>query len=141
MFILLCFKNRTQFWKSRGVTKILFSCIIFFVHYLFFWENIFYSHRKLYPFIVCFVYREDPRSGALLDPMNRSTWEMTSGWSSSTNILGLVVFSVATGVAIALSGQLRSNKCNILKRWHYLFFFLFICSILIPNNSIPLIND
>ena len=30
---------------------------------------------------------------------------MKGTWSNSTNILGLVIFSVATGIAIALSGE------------------------------------
>jgi len=48
---------------------------------------------------------EDPSSGAMLDPHNKETWKMTSSWSSSTNILGLVIFSVITGIAISLSGE------------------------------------
>eukprot|EP00088_Acartia_fossae_P071890 TRINITY_DN9972_c0_g2_i2.p1 TRINITY_DN9972_c0_g2~~TRINITY_DN9972_c0_g2_i2.p1 ORF type:complete len:528 (+),score=122.29 TRINITY_DN9972_c0_g2_i2:78-1661(+) len=49
--------------------------------------------------------REDPKTGAMLDPSDLQTWQMTSSWSSSTNILGLVVFSIATGIAISLSGE------------------------------------
>lgn len=48
---------------------------------------------------------EDPSSGAMLDPLVRETWRMEGEWSSSTNILGLVIFSVVTGVAISLSGE------------------------------------
>jgi len=51
------------------------------------------------------ISREDPRSGSMLDPTDPTTWELSSSWSSSTNILGLVVFSLATGIAIALSGE------------------------------------
>merc|ERR1711962_190191 len=48
---------------------------------------------------------EDPSSGAMLDPANKHTWKMTSSWNSSTNILGLVMFSVVTGISISLSGE------------------------------------
>ena len=48
---------------------------------------------------------EDPSTGALIVPGDVNTWRMDSTWSHSTNILGLVVFSVATGIAIALSGE------------------------------------
>ncbi len=36
---------------------------------------------------------------------DKSTWMFKSEWSSSTNILGLVVFSIVTGVAIASAGE------------------------------------
>jgi len=49
--------------------------------------------------------REDPKTGAMLDPADPLTWEMSSSWSNSTNILGLVVFSIATGIAISISGE------------------------------------
>jgi len=39
------------------------------------------------------------------DPRDPLTWAMESSWTSSTNILGLVVFSIVTGIAIALSGE------------------------------------
>ena len=48
---------------------------------------------------------EDPSTGALIVPADINTWRMGSTWSHSTNILGLVIFSVATGIAIALSGD------------------------------------
>eukprot|EP00092_Neocalanus_flemingeri_P054435 GFUD01064099.1.p1 GENE.GFUD01064099.1~~GFUD01064099.1.p1 ORF type:complete len:528 (+),score=150.58 GFUD01064099.1:138-1721(+) len=48
---------------------------------------------------------EDSSTGAIIDPLNKETWKMTGSWNNSTNILGLVIFSVATGVAIALSGE------------------------------------
>merc|ERR1712013_874048 len=48
---------------------------------------------------------EDPASGALLDPLVRETWKMKGTWSNSTNILGLVIFSVVTGIAISISGE------------------------------------
>jgi len=40
-----------------------------------------------------------------VDPADISTWLFSTRWSNSTNILGLVVFSIATGVAIALCGD------------------------------------
>jgi len=43
---------------------------------------------------------EDPSTGAMILPENLETWQMGSTWSHSTNILGLVIFSVATGIAI-----------------------------------------
>ena len=48
---------------------------------------------------------EDPSTGALIVPDDINTWRMSSTWTQSTNILGLVIFSVATGIAIALSGE------------------------------------
>jgi len=48
---------------------------------------------------------EDPSTGALILPADITTWRMGSTWNHSTNILGLVIFSVATGIAIALSGE------------------------------------
>jgi len=35
----------------------------------------------------------------------KELWKMGNNWTNSTNILGLVVFSIVTGVAIALSGE------------------------------------
>ena len=43
---------------------------------------------------------EDPSTGAMILPDNLETWQMGSTWNHSTNILGLVIFSVATGIAI-----------------------------------------
>jgi len=48
---------------------------------------------------------EDSSTGALIDPEDKETWKMTGTWNNSTNILGLVIFSVATGIAISLSGE------------------------------------
>jgi len=48
---------------------------------------------------------EDTSTGAMIYPDNLDTWKMGSTWNHSTNILGLVIFSVATGIAIALSGE------------------------------------
>jgi len=48
---------------------------------------------------------EDSSTGALIDPENIETWKMKGTWNNSTNILGLVIFSVATGIAISLSGE------------------------------------
>jgi len=39
------------------------------------------------------------------DPEDKNTWMLSSKWSNSTNILGLVVFSIVMGVAIAMSGE------------------------------------
>merc|ERR1712142_40297 len=44
-------------------------------------------------------------TGAYIDPEVKETWKMTGSWNNSTNILGLVVFSVATGIAISMSGE------------------------------------
>ena len=43
---------------------------------------------------------EDTSTGAMIYPDNLDTWKMGSTWNHSTNILGLVIFSVATGIAI-----------------------------------------
>ena len=46
---------------------------------------------------------EDPSTGAMIQPDIVETWRMDSTWNHSTNILGLVIFSVATGIAIGKS--------------------------------------
>merc|ERR1712051_643326 len=61
-----------------------------------------YKTELIYPGNVAI---EDPMSGALLDPLVRESWKMTGSWSNSTNILGLVIFSVVTGIAISISGE------------------------------------
>merc|ERR1712013_24662 len=61
-----------------------------------------YKTELIYPGNVA---SEDPASGALLDPLVRETWKMKGTWSNSTNILGLVIFSVVTGIAISISGE------------------------------------
>jgi len=48
---------------------------------------------------------EDSTTGAHIDPNDKDTWVMSGTWNNSTNILGLVIFSVATGIAISLSGE------------------------------------
>ena len=45
---------------------------------------------------------EDVSTGAMIDPDNVHTWKMGSTWNNSTNILGLVIFSVVTGIAIGV---------------------------------------
>merc|ERR1712051_16586 len=61
-----------------------------------------YKTELIYPGNVAV---EDPTSGALLDPLVRESWKMKGSWSNSTNILGLVIFSVVTGIAISISGE------------------------------------
>merc|ERR1712130_702061 len=61
-----------------------------------------YKTELIYPGNVAI---EDPTSGAILDPLVRESWKMTGSWSNSTNILGLVIFSVVTGIAISISGE------------------------------------
>merc|ERR1712233_224993 len=58
---------------------------------------------------------EDTSTGAMIYPDNLDTWKMGSTWSNSTNILGLVIFSVATGIAIALSGEEGKPLLNFFK--------------------------
>ena len=58
---------------------------------------------------------EDATTGAIIDPEDMTTWRMSSTWSSSTNILGLVIFSVVTGIAIALSGDEGKPLLNFFK--------------------------
>ena len=43
--------------------------------------------------------------GYMIDEQDKDTWMFKGDWSSSTNILGLVVFSIVTGVAIAAVGE------------------------------------
>ena len=40
-----------------------------------------------------------------MDPDDKSTWIFKAAWSDGTNILGLIVFSIVTGVAIAMCGE------------------------------------
>jgi len=47
----------------------------------------------------------DEDTGAIIDPAVKTTWMFKSMWSNGTNILGLVVFSIVTGVAIAMCGE------------------------------------
>ena len=42
---------------------------------------------------------EDSSTGAMIYPDDLETWKMSSTWNNSTNILGLVIFSVVTGLA------------------------------------------
>lgn len=49
--------------------------------------------------------KTDGENGPWIYPSDKNTWMFKSTWSSSTNIIGLVVFSVVTGIAIANSGQ------------------------------------
>ena len=58
---------------------------------------------------------EDVTTGAMIDPEDMTSWKMASTWNSSTNILGLVIFSVVTGVAIALSGEEGKPLLNFFK--------------------------
>ena len=48
---------------------------------------------------------EDPSTGAMIHPDIVETWRMGDTWNHSTNILGLVIFSVATGIAIGNSSR------------------------------------
>jgi len=47
----------------------------------------------------------DSSTGALINATDKSTWRFKSKWSNGTNILGLVVFSIVTGIAIAMCGD------------------------------------
>ena len=48
---------------------------------------------------------EDPSTGAMIHPDIVETWRMGDTWNHSTNILGLVIFSVATGIATGNSSR------------------------------------
>ena len=48
---------------------------------------------------------EDEATGATISPEDKTTWMFKSKWSNSTNFLGLIVFSIVTGVAIGISGE------------------------------------
>ena len=41
----------------------------------------------------------------MIDGADKNTWDIKGSWSNSTNILGLVVFSIVTGIAIASTGD------------------------------------
>lgn len=66
---------------------------------------------------------EDLSTGALVDPLIKETWPVKGAWTGSTNILGLVIFSVATGIAISLAGEegkpllafFKSVSCVMMK--------------------------
>ena len=44
-------------------------------------------------------------NGIIRNETDRTTWKYKGAWSNSTNILGLVVFSIVTGIAIAMCGE------------------------------------
>merc|ERR1712243_285550 len=58
---------------------------------------------------------EDSSTGAMIVPDDLETWKMSSTWNNSTNILGLVIFSVVTGISIALSGEEGRPLLNFFK--------------------------
>lgn len=41
----------------------------------------------------------------VIQESNKYTWEMTYEWTDNFNILGLVVFAIVTGIAIAFVGE------------------------------------
>jgi len=51
------------------------------------------------------VNETDDKTGAMIYHTDKDTWRFKGMWSSSTNILGLVVFAVVTGIAIAQCGE------------------------------------
>jgi len=49
--------------------------------------------------------KTDAETGATVNPDDKTTWRFKPAWSDGTNILGLIVFSIVTGVAIAICGE------------------------------------
>ena len=47
---------------------------------------------------------EDEKTGAMILPGDKDTWLFHTHWTDNTNFLGLIVFSIVVGIAIALSG-------------------------------------
>jgi len=41
----------------------------------------------------------------IIDPNNKLTWDFQSVWYDNSNLLGLIVFSIVTGIAIAACGE------------------------------------
>ena len=72
---------------------------------------------------------EDPSTGAMIQPDIVETWRMDSTWNHSTNILGLVIFSVATGIAIGNSSRGR----------YYVPLILYLFSALSGEEGKPLL--
>ena len=54
---------------------------------------------------------EDASTGAMIVPRDVHTWRMGSTWNNSTNILGLVIFSVVTGIAIGIYLKQAIMQC------------------------------
>merc|ERR1711892_28901 len=57
----------------------------------------------------------DRSTGSPLDPLDPYTWKLSSSWSGSTNILGLVVFSLITGLAVSLAGEEGAQVLQFFK--------------------------
>lgn len=45
------------------------------------------------------------RNGAIVDPNDIYSWEVSYEWTDNFNILGLIVFSLVTGISIAVIGE------------------------------------
>jgi solute carrier family 1 (high affinity glutamate transporter) protein 3 len=45
------------------------------------------------------------KTGATIHPEHKDTWLFKGSWSNGTNILGLDIFSITKGVAIAMCGE------------------------------------
>ena len=47
----------------------------------------------------------DPKTNLTIYPDDKYTWDFEAYWSTSSNLLGLIVFSIVTGIAIAACGE------------------------------------
>jgi len=47
----------------------------------------------------------DPKTNLTIYPDDKYTWNFGKYWSDSSNLLGLIVFSIVTGIAIAACGE------------------------------------
>ena len=57
----------------------------------------------------------DPDSGLTIDPEDQYSWQFKEEWTSGTNLLGLIVFSLVTGVAIASVGETGESLLELFQ--------------------------
>jgi Na+/H+-dicarboxylate symporter len=66
--------------------------------------NIIQANLQQYQTVIVYPGNQyDNKTGR--DPDDKNTWKVEKNWTNSTNILGLVVFSIVTGIAISMSGE------------------------------------
>ena len=47
----------------------------------------------------------DPDTNLTVSPDDKYSWHFDKSWNSGSNLLGLIVFSIVTGIAIAACGE------------------------------------
>merc|ERR1719291_585252 len=70
--------------------------------------NIVQSTTQQYKTLIIYPGEEivtDPKTNFTVDPSDKETWDYRKTWSNNPNLLGLIVFSIVTGIAIAACGE------------------------------------